>query len=80
MTTLTIEFPSTARVPDDLQADQEFLRYAIAATLYARERISGREARELTGDVRRVFEEKMAHYGFPIQPGRPGDLAAELNA
>ena len=80
MTTLTIEFPATARVPEDLQADQDFLRYAIAATLYTRERISGRQARELTGDPRRVFEEKMARYGFPLQPGRPEDLSAELNA
>lgn len=80
MTTLTIKFPATARVPGDLQSDQDFLRYAIAGTLYARERISGREARELTGDSRRAFEEKMAHYGFPLQPGRPEDLAAELNA
>jgi hypothetical protein len=80
MTKLIIEFPATAPVPEGLEADQDFLRYTIAATLYARERISGRQARELTGDTRRTFEEKMARYVFALQPGRPQDVSAELNA
>jgi len=77
---VTIEFPESAAIPPGLEDDQDFLRYTIAATLYARERISGRQARELTGDTRRTFEEKMARYGYPLQPARPEDLAAELNA
>jgi Uncharacterised protein family (UPF0175) len=78
--TLTIEFPETAHLPADLQARQEFLRYVVAGALYTRGLVSGREARELTGDPRRVFEEKMAEHGFPLMPSRGEDVLAELNA
>jgi len=78
--TVTIEFPATAHLPKNLQSDQEFLRYVVAGALYTRGLISGREARELTGDPRRVFEEKMSHYGYPLMPSRDSDIHAELNA
>lgn len=78
--TLTIEFPETAKLPEDLHVDQEFLRYAVAGALYTRGLVSGREARELTGDSRRTFEEKMSLYGYPLMPSRESDVQAELSA
>ncbi len=77
--TLTIEFPTDTPLPESLRSDPEYLRYLVVGTLYTQERISGKQARELTGDSRRAFEEKMARYGFPLMPGGPDDIAAELN-
>jgi predicted HTH domain antitoxin len=78
--TLTIEFPGTAHLPAELQRDQQYLRYLVAGTLYTRGQVSGREARELTGDSRRAFEENMARYGFPLMPDDPDSVAQELDA
>lgn len=79
--TITIEFPSSARLPSPvLGGDQRYLRYLVAGALYANGTLSGREARQLTGDSRRAFEETMAEYGFPLMPDSPEDLEAELNA
>lgn len=78
-TTLTIELPAEASVPAPL-LDPEFVRYALAGTLYARGLVSGREARALTGHPRREFEENMARYGFPMMPDDPASVAEELDA
>ena len=78
--TLTIEFPRAVHLPERLRNDQEFLRYLLVGALYTNGTVTGREARELTGDSRRAFEEKMAKYGFPLMPAREEDLVAELNA
>jgi len=77
--TLTIELPTSARVPDAL-LDPEYVRYLLAGTLYVQGKISGQEARSLTGDNRRAFEENMARYGFPLMPDDPESVAQELNA
>lgn len=77
---LTIEFPETAQLPQGLAEDQDFLRYTVAASLYQRGVLTGRAARELTGDSRRRFEEKMAEYGFSLVGSEPDDITVELNA
>jgi len=77
---LLIELPETATLPQGLAEEQDFLRYSIAASLYRRGVLSGRGARELTGDSRRRFEEKMAEYGFSIAGTDPDDVAIELDA
>ena len=76
MATLTVELESIPKVLED----PEFTRYLIAGSLYTKGVLSGEQARRLTGDVRRVFEEKMAEYGFPIMPDDEEDILAELNA
>lgn len=76
MATLTVELPS---IPPVLQ-DPEFTRYLIAGSLYTKGILSGEQARQLTGDVRRVFEEKMSHYGFPMMPDDDEDIRSEMNA
>jgi Uncharacterised protein family (UPF0175) len=75
---LTIELPPTARVPASLR-DADYVRYVLAGTLYSRGLISGREARSLTGDDRRTFEETMARHGFPLMPDDEESVAQELN-
>ncbi|MEM6796157.1 MAG: UPF0175 family protein [Acidobacteriota bacterium] len=77
---LTIHFPEGARLPQGLGQQQDFLRYAVVGSLYRRGLLSGRAARQLTGDSRRQFEEKMAEYGFPLLGNDPEDLATELGA
>ena len=77
---LTIEFPESAKLPQGLAEDQDFLRYTVVASLYQRGKLSGRAARELTGDSRRRFEEKMAEYGYPLMGSETDDISAELNA
>ena len=77
---LVIEFPETVELPKGLAEDQDFLRYTIAATLYHRGVLTGRAARQLTGDSRRRFEEKMAAYGYPLAGSDPVDIATELEA
>jgi hypothetical protein len=77
--TLTIELPLSARVPEPLR-DAQYVRYVLAGTLYSRGMISGRDARSLTGDDRRAFEENMAKYGFPLMPDDEESIAQELNA
>ncbi|MDY7095093.1 MAG: UPF0175 family protein [Acidobacteriota bacterium] len=76
MATLTVELTS---IPPVLE-DQEFARYLIAGSLYSKGLLSGEQARQLTGDARRVFEEKMAQHGFPIMPDDDEEILAELNA
>lgn len=78
-TTLTIELPGEVEVPSDLR-DPQFVRYALAGTLYTQGKLSGREARALTGDDRRHFELNMARYGFPLLPDDPETVAQELDA
>jgi|GEM_PF-735401 hypothetical protein len=77
--TLLIELPSTARIPEELH-DTQYVRYMLAGTLYHRGVFSGQEARIFTGDSRRVFEENMARYGFPLVPDDDEAIALELNA
>lgn len=77
--TLTIELPTTAQIPEALR-DADYVRYLLAGTLYVQGKISGKEARSLTGDNRRKFEENMARYGFPLMPDDPESVAQELNA
>ena len=77
--TLTIEWPPAARVPEPLR-DSQYVRYLLAGTLYSRGMISGRDARSLTGDDRRAFEEKMAKYGFPLMPDDEETVSQELKA
>jgi len=67
--TLTIELPDTADIPLRIRTDQDLLRYAIAGALYACGLLSDQEARNITGDPRQVFEEKVRQYGFAL--GRP---------
>ncbi len=60
-------------------------RYLIAGSLYSKGLLSGEQARQLTGDVRRAFEEKLtlarqAHFGFPIMPDHDDDIRDELEA
>lgn len=76
MATLTVDLPS---IPPVLE-DPEFTRYLIAGSLYTKGILSGEQARQLTGDARRVFEEKMAQYGFPIMPDDDEEILSELNA
>lgn len=76
MSRLTVELGS---IPPVLE-DEEFTRYLIAGSLYAKGHLSGEEARQLTGGPRRTFEEKMAHYGFPIMPDDEEEILAELGA
>lgn len=76
MAILTVELDS---IPLVLQ-DPEFTRYLLAGSLYAKGILSGEQARQITGDVRRVFEEKMAHYGFPMMPDDDEEIRAELDA
>lgn len=77
--TLTIQFPDQAEIPEVLR-DSEYVRYLLAGTLYSRGILSGREARSLTGDGRRKFEENMARYGFPLMPDDEESVAVELGA
>lgn len=77
--TLVIELPTTAQIPEALR-DADYVRYLLAGTLYVRGKISGKEARSLTGDNRRTFEENMARYGFPLMPDDPESVAQELDA
>ncbi len=77
---LIIEFPESAQLPQGLAEDQDFLRYTVAASLYQRGVLAGRAARELTGDSRRRFEEKMAEYGYSLMGSEAEDILAELNA
>ena len=77
--TLVIELPTAAQIPEAL-LDADYVRYVLAGTLYVRGKISGKEARSLTGDNRRTFEENMAQYGFPLMPDDPESVAQELNA
>lgn len=76
MEKLTVELAS---IPPVLR-DPEFTRYLIAGSLYAKGVLSGEQARQLTGDQRRAFEEKMARYGFPMMPDDDEEILAELNA
>jgi hypothetical protein len=76
MARLTVELTS---IPPVLQ-DADFARYLIAGSLYVKGMLSGEEARELTGDARRVFEDKMAHYGFAMMPDDDDEIRAELDA
>ncbi len=79
VTTLTIELPTPKEsLPAELR-QPEFVRYALAGTLYSRGRVSGRQARLLTGDSRRRFEEKMASYGFSLLPDDSETVATELD-
>ncbi len=77
--TLTISLPSSAHIPEAL-LDADYVRYVLAGTLYLRGVLSGAEARSLTGDSRRAFEEKMARHGFPLMPDDPSSVAEELDA
>lgn len=76
MSKLTIELDT---IPQVLR-NPEFTRYLIAGSLYTQGHLSGEEARQLTGDPRRLFEEKMAEYGFPMMPDDEDEILAELNA
>ena len=77
---LIIEFPDTAEIPDGVAEDQDSLRYAIVAALYRRGALTKRAARELTGDSRRYFEEKMAEHDCSLMGDEPEDVTIELNA
>ena len=76
MATLKVEL---ATIPPVLE-DPEFTRYLIAGSLYTKGSLSGEQARQLTGDPRRIFEEKMAEYGYPMMPDDDEEILAELNA
>lgn len=69
----------TAQTPEALR-DAHYVRYLLAGVLYVQGKISGKEARSLTGDNRRTFEENMARYGCPLMPDDPESVAQELNA
>ena len=77
---LTIEIPEGANIPEEISLNQEYLRYLLAGTLYAREILSEKEARAITGDNRREFLEKMARYGFCLMPESDRDIQLEINA
>ena len=76
---LTIDLPPTAQIPEVLR-DAHFVRYVLAGNLYTRGMLSGKEARSLTGDSRREFEENMARYSFPLMPDDEEAVDQELNA
>ncbi len=65
--TLTIEFPETAAIPQDVTWDQSLLRYAVAGALYVKGLLSREEAQRLTGDSGQVFEDKLRELGFRTQ-------------
>ena len=75
MATLTVQLET---IPPVLK-DADFTRYLIAGSLYTKGLLSGEEARELTGDARRVFEDKMSEYGFAMMPDDDDEIRAELN-
>lgn len=78
--TITIKLPDSAQVPSSVEADQDLLRHALAGVLYKKGILSGKEARQITGNTRREFEENLAKYGFSIMPDTDEDLESELNA
>lgn len=71
---LTIELPAAASIPEVLK-DTMLVRYLLAGGLYAKGVLSGKEARALTGDDRRTFEETMSRHGFPMMPDDDDDLS-----
>lgn len=79
MPTYTIEFPNAVHT-EALPLNQELARYEVAGVLYTKGYISGNEVREITGDSRLKFEEKMAEYGFSVMPDTEEDIQLELNA
>ena len=78
--TLFIELPESALIPDEVVQNQDLLRYILAGSLYSQQILTEKEAREVTGDPRRVFSQKMARYGFCLMPESDRDLALELKA
>ena len=77
---ITIDLPEGVQLPSGINVDQNILRYALAGVLYAKGLHSGKEAREITGDSRRKFEETMNELGFCLMPSREKDIDSELNA
>jgi hypothetical protein len=77
---LLIDLPETAYIPEAIAQDQDHLRYLLAGTLYTQQLVSELEARRITGDPRRVFQEKMNRYGFCLMPESDHDIEMELSA
>lgn len=77
---ILIDLPENAHIPEAIAQDQDHLRYILAGTLYNQQLVSELEARAITGDPRRVFQEKMNRYGFCLMPASDHDIELELNA
>jgi len=56
------------------------MRVSIVATLYSMGKLSGREARETLGMIRRAFEEMLPRFGLSILVDTAQNLETELNA
>lgn len=77
---LLIDLPETAHIPEAIARDQDHLRYLLAGALYMQKLVTEKEARAITGDPRRVFQEKMNRYGFCLMPDSDHDIDLELSA
>jgi predicted HTH domain antitoxin len=72
----------TIDLPDrpDLEVDERRAKEALVATLYANDKLSGQEARQILGMTRRAFEEMLPRYGFSILVDSPENIETELGA
>lgn len=75
MATLTVQLETISPV----LKDADFTRYLISGLLYTKGILSGEGARELTGEARRVFEDKMSEYDFAMMPDDDDEIRAELD-
>ena len=74
---LSVELPDTADLSD---ADPQFLREALVATLYHIGRLSEREACDVLGIGRRAFEDLLPRFGFSVLADDDETIEAELHA
>lgn len=75
---VSINLPKHLKISEDVERD--CLLHAFAGVLYTKGVVSGKEAREITGETRREFEENLPKYGFCIMPDTEEDINCELNA
>jgi hypothetical protein len=68
-------------LPDSVASvDPRYLKEALIAMLYHTGRLSERQAREVLGMTRCVFEELLSRFGFSILVDSQENLEIEMNA
>ena len=67
-------------IPNEAEVDENFLKEAVAATLYHTGKLTGKQAREMLGITRRAFEEMLPRFGYSILVDSQKNLAIELDA